>query len=223
MLSIVIPILNEQDLIQCSIERLHRLSQHELIFVDGNSFDNSVSLLKEHNFKVLQLGHASRGAQLFYGAESASNSYLLFLHLDSTLPDNFDTKIDQALLRNLWGRFDVRLNGDDWRLRIVEKLMNFRSRWTGIATGDQAIFMRKKTFFTYCTKIVECPIMEDIFLCKRLKLIGKPACIDTPIVSSPRYWLRHGVFRAIFKMWVLRLLYYFGFSPNYLYRLYYNK
>ena len=223
MLSIIIPILNEQELIKCSIERLRRLSQYELIFVDGNSSDNSVRLLIQSNFKVLKHGHASRGAQLFYGAEYASNSILLFLHLDSKLPDDFDTKICHALHTKSWGRFDVRLKGDDWRLRIVEKLMNLRSRWTGIATGDQAIFVHKKTFFAYCTKIIEYPIMEDIFLCKRLKLIGQPACIDTPIVSSSRYWLKHGVFRAILKMWVLRLLYYFGLSPNYLYRLYYNK
>ena len=221
-LTIIIPILNEYDLIQSSIERLRQLSQFELIFVDGGSSDDSVHLLKENQFSVLVTNRSNRGLQLYRGAEFASSANLLFLHLDTELPNDFRALICDALKNHIWGRFDVRLNGQNWQFRIIEKLMNLRSRWTGIATGDQAIFVRKNFFLQSCEKIVEHPIMEDIFLCRQLKRLGTPACIIEPVVASSRYWQKQGITKAVITMWGLRLLYFLGVSPSRLYKLYYK-
>ena len=222
-LAIIIPVLNEQDLIQGSIERLQHLSQFELIFIDGGSSDDSVHLLKKNQLSVLVTNRSNRGLQLYRGAEVASSENLLFLHLDTELPNHFQALICDALKTHIWGRFDVRLNGQHWQFRMIEKLMNLRSRWTGIATGDQAIFVHKNSFLQSCEKIVEHPIMEDIFLSKQLKRLGMPACITEPVVASSRYWQKHGVVRAVITMWALRLLYFLGVSPEKLYRLYYRS
>jgi rSAM/selenodomain-associated transferase 2 len=153
------------------------------------------------------------------GAALGSGEALVFLHADTTLPQNADRLIEAALSRRAWGRFDVRIAGRHKLLAIVARMINWRSRATGIATGDQAIFVARPAFLAV-GGFPDLPLMEDIAISKRLKRISRPACIGTPAVTSGRRWERNGVLRTILLMWRLRLAYYFGAEPALLARRY---
>jgi GT2 family glycosyltransferase len=132
---------------------------------------------------------------------------------------NADWLISAALSRSVWGRFDVRIDGRHPMLRVVAAMMNGRSRLSGIATGDQAMFMTRSAFAA-AGGFPGQPLMEDIELSRRLKKLGPPACIGTPVVTSGRRWERHGVWRTIFLMWQLRWAYWRGVAPAQLARRY---
>lgn len=223
-ISIIVPIFNEEQTIAQVSDYFQQLNTFcELIFVDGNSTDATVNVLIQNQFKVINAEQSNRGAQLYKGALHASGDILLFHHLDSRLPDNFATLINNATALHSWGRFDVQLDSQDWRMRLIETAMNMRSRLTGIATGDQAMFVRKETLLSYAGDLEDYPVMEDIYLSKQLKKISRPACLRERVVSSARYWQKNGVVTSIMKMWLFRLLYFFGMPPQKLYRLYYGK
>jgi hypothetical protein len=118
-----------------------------------------------------------------------------------------------------WGRFDVRLSGRHPALRVVERMMGMRSRLTGIATGDQAIFVRRD-LFARVGGFPDQPLMEDIELSKRLRKTSRPACLRQRVTTSGRRWEQRGVLRTIALMWALRGLYWIGFPPERLARLY---
>ena len=222
--AVIVPVYNEEQTIKDSLVYFQRLGETcELIFVDGNSSDNTAALLIQNGFTVIGVEEASRGAQLYKGIKHAAGEIILFHHFDTRLPENGLDLIYQSMRLYTWGRFDVQLDSKDWRLRLVQKAMNLRSRWTGIATGDQAMFARKDTLLAYANNLNEYPIMEDIYLSKQLKKITRPACIDTAVVSSARYWEKNGITASILKMWMFRLLYFFGVSPRTLYAWYYSK
>ncbi len=222
LLSIIIPTLNEEDIIIDTLERLEvlRKAGHEIIVVDGRSFDKTYSLAAQFADSVL-LAEAGRGWQMNAGAEYANNDILLFLHADTRLPDNADKLINQALQQDdkSWGRFDVRLSGKARLLRLVERMINWRSSFTGIATGDQAIFV-KATTFKQIDGFADIPLMEDLDLSRRLKRITRPVCIKTPVITSSRRWEENGIIRTILLMWSLRLAYSLGVSPKTLSKYY---
>ena len=223
-ISIIVPVFNEEQTISQVSDYFQQLNTScELIFVDGNSADATVNALIQNQFKVINAEQSNRGAQLYKGALHAGGDILVFHHLDSRLPDNFATLINNATALHSWGRFDVQLDSQDWRMRLVETAMNMRSRLTGIATGDQAMFVRKETLLSYAGDLDDYPVMEDIYLSKQLKKVSKPACLHERVVSSARYWQKNGVVTSIMKMWLFRLLYFFGMPPQKLYRLYYGK
>jgi rSAM/selenodomain-associated transferase 2 len=148
------------------------------------------------------------------GARVASGAVLLFLHADTTLPRAADDRIREAITAGaLWGRFDVRIDSARPALRIVESMMNWRSRLTGIATGDQAIFVRREVF-AQLGGFPELPLMEDIALSTLLKRLAPPACLRARVVTSARRWDRHGVARTIVLMWRLRAAFFFGADPD---------
>ena len=222
-LSIIVPIYNEEQAIPPRTAYLTQLAEfNELILVDGGSSDHTVALLQNLGFSVVKSTEPNRGAQLLAGAEHSTGEILLFHHFDSELPQDYASLIRKAVSSKIWGRFDIRLSGSNILLRLVERSMNLRSNLTGIATGDQAIFVRKNAFFEYASGIQELPIMEDIFLSSKLKSIDAPYRIKSPVLSSSRYWDQHGVITTITKMWVFRLLFFFGVSPSKLYSLYYK-
>jgi hypothetical protein len=136
---------------------------------------------------------------------------LWFLHADSELPEQADELIINAVTMgtSTWGRFDVRLSGKQKLLRVVEKMMNLRSRLTGIATGDQGIFINRK-LFEQAGGYPDQQIMEDIALCKELKKYQSPVSLREKMVTSSRRWEKNGVVRTIVLMWILRAAYYFG-------------
>ena len=215
-ISVIIPTLNEAATIVEILRRLRHSGSCEVIVVDGGSDDGTPELARPQADVVLSAGRG-RAKQMNVGARAASGQVLLFLHADTVLPLGFPALLEHALHdpQVVGGRFDVRLDADGWPFRMVETLMNIRSRISRIATGDQAIFVRCQTFLElggYC----EAELMEDLELSYRLKRRGKLVCLRERVVTSARRWQRDGIARTIVLMWVLRLLYFVGVSPNYL-------
>ena len=210
-LSIVMPVLNEAGLIAARMAALAPLRAQgaELIVVDGGSRDGTPALCRGSADAVLAAPRG-RARQMSVGASAASASALLFLHADTSLPPDAIALVSEALAHRAWGRFDVRIDGRSRWLPVVATLMNLRSRLTGIATGDQAIFVRREAFGAI-GGFPEQALMEDIELSKRLRQhCGAPACLRVKAVTSGRRWDERGVWRTIVLMWRLRWLYWLG-------------
>ncbi|MDH5445646.1 MAG: TIGR04283 family arsenosugar biosynthesis glycosyltransferase [Gammaproteobacteria bacterium] len=220
--TIIIPVLNEAGSIQNTLLPLqsYRQQGHEVIVVDGGSEDSTVSIA-EHLCDKLVHGPIGRARQMNAGAEQAKGDILLFLHADTILPENavqiVNTKLQST--SSVWGRFDVSLSGNHPVLRIVAFFMNLRSRFTGIATGDQAIFVRSKEF-NQLRGFPDVALMEDIRFSKSLLTISHPICLRHKVTTSSRRWEQKGILRTIILMWYLRLAHFFGKSPKELARIY---
>ena len=214
-LSIVVPVLDEAAAIAATLEALAPMRARgvEVIVVDGGSADATVATASGAADRVLSAPRG-RARQMNAGAAAASGAALLFLHADTHLPGQADRLVAAALDAGpAWGRFDVRIEGRPWLLRVVAALMNLRSRWSGIATGDQAMFVRRDVF-ERLGGFPDQPLMEDIELSRRLRRWGPPACLRERVVTSGRRWERGGVWRTIFLMWRLRWRYWRGASPQ---------
>jgi len=193
----------------------------EIVVVDGGSTDGSPGRARELASRIVQAPRG-RAAQMNAGAKAAMGDYLLFLHVDTRLPENARLALMKVFAAGaVWGRFDVRLSGDRPLFRTIEASMNWRSRLTGIATGDQAMFVRRDVF-ERIGGFPEIPLMEDIALSGRLKRIARPACLRERVVTSSRRWEQNGTARTILLMWRLRLLYFLGTDPAKLAALYYR-
>jgi rSAM/selenodomain-associated transferase 2 len=216
-LSVVVPVLNEAAGIRAALEALTPLRSrgHEVIAVDGGSSDGTPELAAALCDRVLSAPRG-RASQMNAGARAVTGDALLFLHADTRLPPVADELIFSSLRTSVWGRFDVEIEGRHPLLKVVACAMNLRSRLTGIATGDQAIFVRRGSFPGF----PEIALMEDIALSRILKKIGRPACLRERVVTSGRRWESRGVLRTIVLMWRLRLLYFLGVSPERLARRY---
>ena len=215
--SIIIPVLNEQHGIENCLLALQRYrDQAEIILVDGGSHDQTISIATPLVDKVLKSAKG-RARQMNVGANSADGDLFIFLHADTYLPDNALTLISDG--NAVWGRFDIRLTGSHWMLAVIALMMNWRSRLTGIATGDQVIFVTK-TAFNRVNGYPNIALMEDIALCRRLKKLSSPLCLTAKVHSSARRWQEFGVFKIILLMWSLRLGYFFDENPKALARLY---
>ena len=232
--SIIIPILNEADNLPQLFKDLTALNPapQQVILVDGGSTDGSIKIAKAtiktlDNDKQLTIkwlvleSAAGRARQMNAGAAQATGDILLFLHADTTLPNSAISEICQAMKTSAWGRFDVRLNSRQPMLWLVSAMMNNRSRLTGIATGDQAIFI-KKALFEQIGGYPNQPLMEDIELCKSLKGVAKPACLRSKVTTSARRWQQNGTWRTILLMWHLRFDYWRGVSADAIKQRYYK-
>lgn len=219
-ISIVIPALNEAAGIRPFLAALQdcRSAGHEVILVDGGSDDRTPALAQGLADRILEAPRG-RAVQMNAGARAASGSVLLFLHADTALPAGASEMIHKALERSPWGRFDVRIDARHPLLHLIAWAMNLRSRLTGIATGDQAIFMRKE-MFERCGGYAPLPLMEDIELCGRLRRVARPACLKAKVTTSGRRWESRGVLRTVLLMWRLRLAYALGADPAQLARRY---
>lgn len=224
VISIIMPVLNEGAGVAAVLAPLAawRARGHEVLVVDGGSADDTMTQARPHADQVLSAPRG-RARQMNAGAAMARGEVLLFLHADTLLPLNADHDIIQGLheRQRLWGRFDVRLSGSYWLLRVIERLMNARSRYTGIATGDQALFVRREVFKDI-GGYADIPLMEDIALCKKLKKYTRPLCLRGPAFTSSRRWERDGVWRTVLLMWSLRLAYFLGVAPSVLARRYFR-
>ena len=216
-LAVIIPALDEAQRIRASLDALAllRARGHEVIVVDGGSSDATVELARPLADQVLSSARG-RAVQMNAGARAARADALVFLHADTRLPALADALIINALKVHAWGRFDVRIEGSHPLLGLVACAMNLRSRLTGIATGDQAIFVRRDVFMGF----PEIALMEDIAFSRAMKRLGAPACLRERVTTSGRRWEARGVGRTIFLMWRLRLLYALGVEPQRLARDY---
>ena len=238
-LSIIIPALNEAAGIEVTLQRLQVWRQRadgaadvaadgavnaapaaEIIVADGGSTDATRSLAAPLADQVIEAPRG-RARQMNAGAAAASGAVLLFLHADTILPEAAPgailaaLKAGEALPPRVWGRFDVSISGAPAMLRMVAWSMNLRSRATGLATGDQAVFMTRAAFDA-AGGFPDQPLMEDIEMSRRLKRLSPPACLGAKVITSGRRWEQRGVWRTILLMWCLRLAYFFGASPEYL-------
>jgi rSAM/selenodomain-associated transferase 2 len=219
-LTIVIPVLNEAAVVVAALQSLAPLRARgaEIIVADGGSRDGTAHLAEPFADRIITV-RRGRGAAMNAGAALGTGDALLFLHADTALPDDADRLIDAALARRAWGRFDLRIAGRHPFLAVVARMINLRSRATGIATGDQAIFVSRKAFEAV-GGFPDLPLMEDIAISRRLKRLCRPFCIATPVVTSGRRWEHNGVLSTILLMWRLRLSYYLGVEPALLAELY---
>jgi len=192
----------------------------EVLVVDGGSTDDSVSLTEQAGFRVLP-ALRGRALQMNAGAAMACGDVLLFLHADTIPPPDTARILRNACLDSpcVWGRFNVRIQGRSWMFPVIGTLMNWRSRWTGIATGDQAIFVKKEAFQKVGT-FPDQPLMEDIEISKRLLSLSPPLCLKSCVITSGRRWETRGVWRTILLMWRLRWAYWRGTSAQDIARAY---
>jgi rSAM/selenodomain-associated transferase 2 len=206
-----VPVLDEAAGIVAALESLAplRAAGNEVIVVDGGSADGSAELARPLCDRVV-IAPRGRAAQMNAGAQEARGDVLLFLHADTRCPPGAPEAISQAMKTNMWGRFDVEIEGTHPLLKVVAWSMNLRSRLTGIATGDQAIFVRRDAFAGF----PEIPLMEDVAFSRAMKRRGAaPACLRSRVRTSGRRWESRGVLRTVLLMWRLRLAYALGADP----------
>ncbi|MDP3008654.1 MAG: glycosyltransferase family 2 protein [Methylococcales bacterium] len=243
--SIIIPTLNEAANIERCLLALQPLRDcAEVIVVDGGSVDNTVELATPYADKILLSGRG-RARQMNQGAQQATGDILLFLHADTALPEQALSLIAPAITpRESWGRFDIRLCGEgisascatrrvatafprgawerdklEFSLNIIAFMMNWRSRFTGICTGDQVLFVTQSAFIAV-GGYPEIALMEDIAFSRALKKLSRPVCLTAKVTSSARRWQQHGIYKTILLMWSLRLRYWLGAEPDLLAELY---
>ena len=221
-ISIIIPVYNEAARIEDFLKKLqvYRQYGHEIILVDGKSKDNTCSIARPYVDRMVS-SRAGRAIQMHLGTKMATGQVLLFLHADTLLPEFADQYILKSLATGFyWGRFNIRLSGASWLFRIIETMMNWRSCLSGIATGDQAIYLTK-SLYQDIGGFAQIGLMEDIELCSRLIKWTKPDCLKASVFSSARRWENNGIIRTILFMWSMRLQYFFGVSPEKLQKKYY--
>ena len=215
VLCIVVPVLDEAASLASHLGELQRLRKRgaRVIVVDGGSADDSLAIAAGLS-DLAFVAPKGRARQMNAGAAAGAGDLLLFLHADTRLPHDADTLVRRALQGHVqWGRFDVAIDSPRPVMRVVEGLMNLRSRWSGIATGDQALFVRRD-LFQRVGGFPDQPLMEDIALSALLKRHGPPACLRERVTTSARRWERHGPWRTIVLMWRLRAAYFFGADPS---------
>ena len=206
--SIIVPLLNEASAAPELIEHLGGLNAEQVIIVDGGSSDATPELMKDAGFDVVQSA-PSRSQQMNLGAANATQSMLLFLHADTKLPANYKAELANS---DVWGRFDVRFDSDSKAMKLIAFFMNWRSRLSSIATGDQAIFIDRSVFESI-NGFPAYPIMEDVAFCKRMRQLYRPYNSRLCATTSARRWQQNGVLNTVLKMWWYRLAFFFGASP----------
>lgn len=213
------PVLNEAPRLPAGLKALQGWRHvGEVIVVDGGSEDGGDVLAEPMADRVLRSA-PGRAVQLNVGAACAGGDYLLFLHADTRLEIAPAAMLDILRAEPGWGFFRVRLSGADRRFRVIERFMNWRSRLTRVATGDQALFVSRSLFETV-GGFAEIALMEDVEICKRLRRTGPPRVVPVAVTTSSRRWERDGLLRTVLLMWYLRFCFWLGADPGRLARLY---
>jgi rSAM/selenodomain-associated transferase 2 len=221
LLSVVIPVRNEVVALPCLLADLADLRAvgAEIIVVDGGSSDGTCELVQGHVDQLLSSA-PGRALQMNAGAAAARGEYLWFVHADTRVSaESIRSLLEVLNERPLWGRFDVRLSGAGLALKLIGWMISLRSRLTGIASGDQGIFVARQRFNAY-GGYAQMPLMEDLQLCQRLRAQARPRCLRPPLSTSSRRWEQNGIWRTVLLMWCLRIAYYCGASPEKLARQY---
>lgn len=221
IISIIIPTLNEADSIETTLDHIYQsdnCDHIEVIISDGGSIDPTIDIATRNRCRIVK-GSRGRAQQMNRAAREASGSLLLFLHADTRLPDEW---FDAVRRTDKWGFFSLKLSGGHWFLRIIERAVTLRSRLTSIAGGDQALFF-KRNYFDFIGGFSDIPLMEDIAICKKARGTAKPHIPSRAVITSSRRWENKGIARTVVLMWLLRLGYFAGLSPERLHRLYYPQ
>ena len=237
--SIIIPVLNEAGNLAHLFTNINKLNPkpQQVILVDGGSTDDSIDIIRSFINELMSYNDckidwqmteskAGRALQMNTGAALATAEILLFLHADTQLPIDAIESISEAMKRAEWGRFDVQIDSRQLMLKLVSQMINWRSKLSGIATGDQAIFI-SQSLFEQIGGYPNQALMEDVELCKQLKSmqlkgIAKPACLKNKVITSARRWQQHGTWRTILLMWHLRFDYWRGVSADNIKQRYYK-
>ncbi len=220
-ISIVMPTFNEATHLHDTLTAIYASIDQaavEVIIADGGSSDQTLDIAQQFPCQIVS-SETGRARQMNQGCQQAKGEWLVFLHADSRLPKDWQTNVLNTLQ---WGFFPVRLSGQRWPLRIIEKAMNLRSSITRVGTGDQGLFFRQ-SFFRQVGGFAEIPIMEDIAICKQARQLSSPAIAKSAIITSSRRWEENGIIKTVLLMWWLRLAYWFGTSPERLHRIYYPQ
>lgn len=219
-ISIIIPVLNEEKTIAGTLLALQRLKPDELILVDGGSSDGTGEICRKFGVELYP-SPRGRARQMNFGAQRGTGDVLLFLHADTFLPSSAFDDIRSVLQdeRVVGGRFDLQLDDASPMLRLVGFMISLRSRLSKVATGDQAIFVRR-AIFAELGGYPDIPLMEDVAFSRALKRRGTVACLRSRVITSARRWQREGIWSTILKMWALKSLYLAGISPVRLKRYY---
>ncbi|MEQ9550891.1 MAG: TIGR04283 family arsenosugar biosynthesis glycosyltransferase [Coleofasciculus sp. G3-WIS-01] len=222
-ISVIIPVLNEASTIGSVLERLMGTNNVDVIVVDGGSRDETVTVARSRNVQVISTP-PGRACQMNAGAARATGDILLFLHADTRLPANFDCLVRQGLQepQTIAGAFELRIDSQQFGLRLIERLVNWRSRFFSMPYGDQAIFL-KATSFHRIGGFPNLPIMEDFEFIRRLKHQGQIAIVPASILTSGRRWERLGIIKTTFINQLIILGYFLGVSPDKLARWYRGK
>ena len=229
-ISVIIPTLNEEQTIMATLGHTAALGFDELIVVDGGSLDQTPVLVESYRRRTqspaqspvrLMTAPCGRARQMNEGAKASRGEILLFLHADTQLPADANTMIETTLAdqQMVGGRFDVRFDRPSMWGTIISRTMNWRSRLSGIATGDQALFVRRH-IFEQIGGFADMPLMEDIDFSRRLKRTGTTAALTATVTTSFRRWEQQGPLRTILLMWTLRFLYWVGVRSHTLSRWY---
>ena len=229
-ISVIIPTLNEERTIIATLAHTATLGFDELIVIDGGSTDDTPALVESYRLSTQSSALSpvqwvtalpGRARQMNEGAKASRGEILLFLHADTQLPRDAKTLIDTTLAdrRMVGGRFDVQFDRPSMWGTIISRMMNWRSRLSGLATGDQALFVRRP-IFEQMGGFADMPLMEDIDFSRRLKRKGATAALTATVTTSFRRWEQQGPLRTILLMWSLRFLYWIGVSPHTLSRWY---
>jgi len=224
-ISVIIPTLNEEKSLPRTLACLSRSALTEIIIVDGGSTDSTLRLAQEFCARTANAhiitAPRGRSRQMNEGAKASRSDILLFLHADTRLPSEANLMIESALTNPVvvGGRFDVTFDSPSVWGTMISTLMNWRSRLSGIATGDQALFIRRHVF-EQLGGFADIPLMEDIEFSRRLKRTGRMAALHQKVTTSFRRWERRGPLRTIILMWILRFLYWAGVNPMRLSRWY---
>ncbi len=239
MISVIVPLYNEGERVRRLVAHLQRIpGVGEAVLADASDApasravmdalteelarrqrrDNSNNRDSPDNppapIRVLRCGTPGRAAQMNAGAEQCSGSTLLFLHCDTRLPPDAAENIRRCIARgHAWGWFDLRLDARGPAYRVLERMINLRSRASRIATGDQAMFVERRAF-ARLRGFPGIALMEDVEMSRRLKGLGAPGVIPRPALTSARRWQKNGVLRTVLLMWKLRFLYWLGRSPE---------
>ncbi|MDE0040097.1 MAG: TIGR04283 family arsenosugar biosynthesis glycosyltransferase [Gammaproteobacteria bacterium] len=217
-ISVVIPVFNDAVPLRRLIDDL-RDTELEIVVVDGGSDDDSVSVAKDAGRVVS--APRGRGMQMAAGVPAANGEWLWFMHADTRLSQQVVAALLDRLDKPRWGFFSVRLDGGSWPYRMIERTMSWRAAASGIATGDQGIFVHRE-LLDAVGGVPRQPLLEDVELCRRLRRLAKPMVLREPLLTSSRRWERNGIARTILVMWWLRFRYFAGADPNSLAREYYG-
>jgi len=226
-IAVIIPVLNEQEALPALLNTLMPAGFQEIIIVDGGSRDRTLGVARrifesasDSHYRIIS-GPRGRASQMNAGAALSTSDILMFLHADTQLPHNARHVVEHAMndQRCVGGRFDVRFPRDTGYAWMVSRLMNLRSRLSGVSTGDQTMFVRRSVF-EQMGGFADIPLMEDIEFSRRLKRLGTIVALRDKVTTSFRRWEKHGPLRTIVRMWTIRLLYWLGWDPRRLQQYY---